>query len=227
MRGWMLLCTLNFLCPTVAFGMEPVTPSGALRTFQNGVGDYEGTTDVEIWAVSPNTCIEGNPNGSADADNDGGESQMLIQFDGIVGTRPTQVPPHATVLSAQLVISAFDEGTTVHLHRMLVAWKKSVTWNSMIGGVTADGMEASPQKDGFTFGKIAASTSAITFDVTDTVQAWINGASNHGWVFINTGGNGWDFYTSEHELIEKRPILIVRFIEPNKEVVAQQEGRVR
>jgi hypothetical protein len=199
--------------------MEPVHPSSELRTFQNGVRDYHETTDVEIWAVSPNTCIEGNPNASADADNDGGESQILIRFDGIVGSLPTQVPRNATVMEAQLIISAFDEGTTVHLHRMLVPWKSSVTWNNMIGGVTADGMEASPQKDGFTFGKIAASTSAISFDVTDTVQAWVNGAANHGWVFINTGGNGWDFYTTEHELIEKRPILVVRFAKKHGNVI--------
>jgi hypothetical protein len=82
-------------------------------------------------------------------------------------------------------------------------------------------MEASPQKDGFTFGKIAASTSAVAFDVTDTVQAWVNGSVNHGWVFINTGGNGWDFYTSEHELIEKRPVLTVRFAKSHGEVAGQ------
>jgi hypothetical protein len=211
MRRWMLPWTYIMLWPLAAFVMEPGKLSSEPRTFQNGVDGYLGTIDVEIWAVSPNTCIEGNPNASSDADNDGGESQILIRFDGIVGPLPKQIPLNATVLEAQLVISAFDEGTTVHLHRMLVPWKPSVTWNSMIGGVTADGMEASPQKDGFTFGKIAASTSAITFDVTDTVQAWVHGAANHGWVFINTGGNGWDFYTSEHELIEKRPVLVVRF----------------
>jgi hypothetical protein len=34
----------------------------------------------------------------------------------------------------------------------------------------------------FTFGKIAANSSAIPIDVTDSVQAWVNGAPNHGWV---------------------------------------------
>ena len=45
----------------------------------------------------------------------------------------------------------------------------------MIGGVTADGLEASRHRESFTFGKIAANTSAIPFDVTDSVQAWVNG----------------------------------------------------
>ncbi|MBY0589249.1 DNRLRE domain-containing protein [bacterium] len=219
-----VLYFIFIIAPLRVFASDPLPTTSELRTFRDGFDQYQGTTDVEIWAVSPNTCIEGNPNGSADADNDGGESQILIRFDRMVGPGPTQVPPNATILEAQLVISAFDEGTTVHLHRMLVGWKSSATWNNMIGGVTADGMEASPQKDGFTFGKIAASSSSVSFDVTDTVQAWVNGAANHGWVFINTGGNGWDFYTSEHEIVEKRPVLIVRLKGTHREAGAQAKG---
>ncbi len=183
-------------------------------TFQDGANGYAGTVDLEIWAVSPNTCLNGNPNASADADNDGGESQVLMRFDDIVGNKPNQIPPKAAIHSAALVVSAFDEGTTVHLHRMLVPWKANATWNSVVGGVTADGREASKQKDGFTFGKISASTSAIPFEVTDTVQAWANGKPNYGWVFINTGGNGWDFYTAEFEDVKQRPKLVVEFTPP-------------
>ena len=185
-------------------------------TFRQGVDEYAGTVDVETWAVAPNTCLEGNPNASTDADNDGGESQILMKFEDVIGTKPRQIPPRSTVHAAKLVISAFDEGTTVHLHRMLVPWKRTATWNSLVAGVTADGLEASRQKDGFTFGKISASTSAIPFEVTDTVQAWVNGTANHGWVFINTGGNGWDFYTSEFEDIKQRPALSVEFTTPAK-----------
>jgi hypothetical protein len=190
-------------------------PGRTTLTFQQGVNEYAGTTDLEIWAVAPNTCLEGNPNASSDADNDGGESQVLMRFDDIIGTKPGQVPPRSTVHAAQLVVGAFDEGNTVHLHRMLVPWKRTATWNNLVGGVTADGSEASPQKDGFTFGKISASTSAIPFDVADAVQAWVNGAANHGWVFINTGGNGWDFYTSEFDDVKQRPRLVVEFTPPH------------
>jgi hypothetical protein len=185
-------------------------------TFQDGVNGYAGTVDLEIWAVSPNTCLNGNPNASADADNDGGESQILMRFDDIIGHDPGQIPPGATVHSARLVVSAFDQGNTVHLHRMLVPWKKTATWNALVAGVTADGLEASRQKDSFTFGKISANTSDIPFNVTDAVQAWANGKPNYGWVFINTGGNGWDFYTAEFEDVKQRPKLIVEFTPPKK-----------
>ena len=185
-------------------------------SFQEGVNGYAATVDLEIWAVSPNTCLNGNPNASSDADNDGGESQVLLRFEKVVGDKAGQVPPKSAIHSATLVIGAFDEGTTVHLHRMLVPWKANATWATLVGGVSANGLEASKQKDGFTFGKISASTSAISFDVTDTVQAWANGKPNYGWVFINTGGNGWDFYTSEFEDVKQRPKLVVEFTPPRK-----------
>jgi hypothetical protein len=209
-RGPGAVAALAALIGGVAAAVPPQAAKQTI-TFQDGVNGYAGTIDVEIWAVSPNTCLEGNINASSDADNDGGESQVLMQFTGIVGTKAGQIPPNSTVHSATLVVGAFDEGTTVHLHRMLVPWKRTATWNSLVAGVTADGLEASKQKDSFTFGKISASTSAISFEATDTVQAWVNGAGNHGWVFINTGGNGWDFYTSEFDDMKQRPKLVVEF----------------
>lgn len=185
-------------------------------SFQEGVNGYSGTIDVEIWAVAPNTCLAGNPNASSDADNDGGESQILIRFERIIGGGPRQVPPRSAIHRARLIVSAFDPGTPVHLHRMLVPWKPTSTWNSLVAGVTADGMEASEQKDSFTFGQISASSSSIVFEVTDSVQAWVNATANYGWVFINTGPNGWDFYTSEFEDVKQRPRLTVEFTPPKK-----------
>ncbi len=183
-------------------------------SFQQGVDGYSGTVDTEIWALAVNTILESNPNASSDADNDGGESQVLLRFEGIVGSEPGRIPARATVHSAKLRVSAFDEGNTVNLHRMLVPFGRAATWNSLVSGVSADGLEASRHKDSFTFGKIAANSSEIIFEVTDTVQAWVNGESNHGWVFLNTGGNGWDFYTSEFENISQRPKLVVEFTPP-------------
>lgn len=183
-------------------------------SFQPGVAGYAGTVDTEIWALARKTILNANPNASSDGNNDGGESQVLMRFDGILGTGELQIPPCSTIVSAKLIVSAFDQGSTVNLHRMLVPFGKAATWDSMISGVSADGLEASRHKDGFTFGKIAASTSGALFDVTDTVQMWANGQPNHGWVFLNTGGNGWDFYVTEFDKVEQRPKLVVKFIRP-------------
>ena len=189
---------------------EPAT-SVRQVSFQQGVDGYSGTVDLEIWALAPKTILNANPNASADANNDGGESQVLMRFDDVVGDGPDQIPPFASIVSARLVVSAFDQGSTVNLHRLYVPFNSSATWDSLIAGVSADGMEAARHKDGFTFGTIAASTSGAIFDVTDTVQAWANGLDNHGWAFLNTGGNGWDFYTAEFDKVEQRPKLVVQF----------------
>ena len=197
---------------SLTFGTEE-SPGVARVTvsFQNGVSGYSGTIDSEIWALAPTTILDGNGNASADADNDGGESQVVLRFDGIVGSEAGQVPVNAVVHSARLLVSAFDQGSTVNLHRMLVPFDESVTWRSLVSGVSADGFEASRHKDAFTFGKIAADSSEIVFDVTDTVQLWVNGESNHGWAFLNTGGNGWDFYVSEFDNVEQRPKLVIEY----------------
>jgi len=187
--------------------------SAATQTveFQQGVNGYRGAVDTEIWALAPTTILDSNPNASSDANNDGGESQVLLRFDGIIGSEVGQIPRNCRIVSAKLLVSAFDQGNTVNLHRMLVPFSKTATWDSVVDGVSADDLEASRHKDSFTFGKIAANTSTVVFDVSDTVQWWVNGHANHGWVFLNTGGNGWDFYTSEFDDFKQRPKLIVEY----------------
>ena len=190
-RIW-LIAALSNLCVSAAQADDPVKSIRELPTreitFQQGIDGYQGTVDTEIWALAVKTILNANPNASSDADNDGGESQVLMRFDDIFGNGDRQIPPNSTIVSAKLIVAAFDQGSTVNLHRMLVPFGKAATWDSMISGVSADGLEASRHKDGFTFGKIAASTSGALFDVTDTVQIWSNGKPNYGWVFLNTGG---------------------------------------
>ncbi|HUQ69869.1 MAG TPA: DNRLRE domain-containing protein [Planctomycetaceae bacterium] len=190
-------------------GAEPIERRTV--SFRQGVNGYAGTVDTEVWALATTTILESNINMSSDANNDGGESQVLMRFDDIIGSKAGQVPLRSTIHSAKLLVGAFDQGNTVNLHRMLVPFDRSATWGSLISGVSADGLEAARQKSSFTFGKIAASTSEVPFDVTDSVQAWVNGAANHGWVFINTGGDGWDFYASEFENIKQRLRLVIEF----------------
>src|SRR5262245_11549281 len=206
------MIVLMLMAAAVALGAKPQRRT---VSFQQGVEGYAGTVDTESWALATTTILESNPNASSDANNDGGESQVLLRFDGMIGAGEKQIPSRATVHSAKLLVSAFDQGDTVNLHRMFVPFDRTATWNSLISGVSADGLEASRHKDSFTFGKIAANSSEISFEVTDTVQAWVNGEANHGWVFLNTGGNGWDFYTSEFDKIAQRPKLVVEFTVPH------------
>jgi hypothetical protein len=208
----MLCCGLFALSSCYAQEVAVIKrPEVKTVAFCQGQDGYSETVDTEIWALAGNTLLDKNPNASSDANNDGGESQVLLRFDGIIGQQTKQVPPFSRIKSAKLYVSAFDQGTTVNLHRMLIPFSKTATWNSLVDGVSADGLEASRHKDSFTFGKIAANTSVVVFDVTDTVQRWVGGAPNFGWVFLNTGGNGWDFYTSDFEDIKQRPKLVIEY----------------
>src|SRR5262245_35854157 len=81
--------------------MASSRPAGAADkqqlTFQQGVNGYTGTVDTEIWAFAPTKIIEKNGSVTSDANNDGGESQVLIRFEGIVGDGPRQIPRGARV----------------------------------------------------------------------------------------------------------------------------------
>jgi hypothetical protein len=185
---------LSFVFPALLFGLTTgLTVAGGSKpaarrsaSFRNGVNDYDGTVDIELWALAPTTVLDTNPNATSDANNDGGESQILLRFERIAGNGPGQIPPGSAIHSATLIVSAFDQGDTVHIHRMLVPWPRQARWATLVAGVTADGTEASRHRESFTFGKIAANSSSIPFDVTDSVQAWVKGTPHYGWVFINT-----------------------------------------
>lgn len=194
---------------------------GVRLSFQQGVGGYQGTVDTELWEVAPTKVLEKQGTMTSDADNGGGESQVLLRFEKIFGSGAGQIPPKARILSARLTVVAFDPGSTVYMHRVLIPWAGSSTWNSMSAGLSADEVEATKLRDGFTFGDIVMDKQAVEFDVAGAVQAWANGERNYGWVFINTGGNGWDFYSSNWHEVDLRPVLVVEYEEAGAKVAAK------
>lgn len=148
---------------------------------------------------------------SVDGDNNGGESQALMRFTQIFEDQGGPVPRSSSIQSATLVISAFDPGTITHVYRMRVPWPRDATWNRMINGVQRDGIESERTFEGMTFGEVVMDRQQVTFDVTESIRAWRSGAPNYGWVFINTGPNGWDFYASEAEDPTLRPKLLIDY----------------
>ncbi len=87
----------------------PEAPAGKKQTaiFQYGLNGYTGTIDIELWQVSPDKCLEGNPNATSDLVNGGGESQILVRFDDVIGDKPGQVPPKSTIRSAKMTVMRF------------------------------------------------------------------------------------------------------------------------
>jgi hypothetical protein len=178
---------------------SPEVGSGTETTvsFRQGVGGYASTADTYLQEASPNAdngaaktlVVDTNdPHGSGDA------AQGLVRFGDVVGTAPGKIPPGATVTSAQLELSTVDRGDGASLHRMKADWSESDTWASLSNGVRADGTEALSSADATT-GSTSVGTTKI--DVTPSVRAWVGGAANLGWALLPSGGNGWDFSSSE------------------------------
>ena len=218
MKG--LVCILMLVATAAALAADsPKHPHG--KSFQHGVDGYNKMVDTEIWSIAPSKILDKQGTMTSDGSNGGGESQVLMCFQSIIGDAAEQLPPKANIVKATLTVVAFDPGNTVYLHRMLVPWNRASTWNSMGDGISVDDHEATRVRDGLTFGHIVMDKQSVQFDVTDTVQAWANGAPNFGWVFVNTGFNGWDFYSSDWIETDLHPKLEVTYLEPDDNATPQ------
>jgi hypothetical protein len=196
-------------------------PALSVRTFQNGLDGYAGARDTQIQQGAPTTSYEGKATLSANTDVDAAlagdqASHALVKFDGVVGTGAGQIPSDATVVSAKLTlwtVNTFGATTTtpIRLHRMLSAWDDADTWDSFGGGATgvaADGVRAAPTPD-FVYAPTLAGH-PFFYDVSDSVQAWLDGATPQGWAVLPTGTDQYDFISSEGPE-GKRPSLEVTF----------------
>lgn len=187
------------------------------RRFQQGVAGYAGAHDTYLQSANPDTAAGSLTPLVADGSP---LTQALIRFDNIIGYGAAQVPAGATILSAKLLMltgpssaSSDSSANVMALHRMLVGWNDLSTWNSLTGGVSADGVEAVAAAE-FSLIPNVLDAWAI-FDATSSVQAWVSGqAANFGWVVLPSGTDGWRSDSSEFATIADRPILEVTFRTP-------------
>jgi acid phosphatase len=190
---------------------EPPQPQFA-ASFQRGTGGYTDTRDTYIESANPNTAHAT----AAVATTDGLPLSVgLLRFDDIIGVNAGQVMPGSTVLRAKLTITtgttANDQSAaTMAIHRMLRAWAESDTWTTLLNGVGPDGVEAAAIPDNALTPELLGTS--ITFDVTGTLQAWVSGAPNHGWLINPSGTDGWRWNTADSLIANLRPKLEVSFI---------------
>jgi hypothetical protein len=184
--------------------------------FQNGMGGYTGAYDIGILQTQPNIRNTGAyvwvDNNSASDDN-----QALVNFTGIFGAEPYSVPQAATVRRATLRIYLGTNTNAqaykpITVHQMLVPWNLNSSWSSPVwggNGVDIDDIDAHSQHDDVFF----PATPGIYYDidVTPTVQAWIAGAGQHGWLIRTAWSDGYSYYTTHNSNVAHRPELIVRY----------------
>jgi hypothetical protein len=189
---------------TVEQAEEPPPGSMTLQ-FQHGSNGYFGVVDTYLHQSQPDTSRASSTTLVVDSVDNKGEVQALLRFDDLFGSASGQIPLGATILSATLVVQTTSKGDGATLHRMLLPWSDSATWNSLESGIQADGIEAMIPNDLDT-GFIPAGTTQL--DVTASLQAWVNGQANHGWALLPLGPDGWKFHSAEGST---PPTLIVEY----------------
>ena len=105
---------------------------------------------------------------------------------------------------------------------MTTAWDENSTWSSLTGGVTV-GSETLAQAEGLV--TPAQLGNAVTFDVTATLQAWLDGTlDNNGWLLLAAGTDGWRLSSTEFATLTARPMLTVTYAVPEPGAVSTALG---
>ena len=88
---------------------------------------------------------------------------------------------------------------------MTKAWDHNTSWKDINDGDEID-IEASVVPPFNIKGNINGTRS---FDVTESVQSWVDGSSNHGWLFSAKNKSFANFRSSKWKGISERPMLTV------------------
>jgi len=140
--------------------------------------NYIGALDTGVWWDGSSSM------GNVDA--------ALVQFTDIIGLGPYQLRPHERVLRATLryyVDTAFDAiaiGNSASLHEISIPWNASVTtFNTFTG---TQGLNEAEYRVPMVATALATRAGWFEIDVTASVNGWVNGTSNNGWIWLPTGG---------------------------------------
>jgi hypothetical protein len=200
---------------------EPTdTPEGPYASFQQGTDGYSRTVDTMLRAAEPETSFGSAETLSVDGSDPqgtGSSSQVLLRFDGIIGTDDGQIPPGSDIEQATLAVETSDEGDGAALHRLRTDWSADSTWASLGDGIQTDGSQAVADAVAQTGSVQAGET---TIDVTASVQVWANGAPNDGWVFRPLGNDGWDIQSADSAA---PPVLTVSYA-PSETTAGDADG---
>ena len=218
---------------TVSYTTGPV----AMNTFQDGTGDYTGTT-MAIVRSGTNAMMEdtGNldrPEMTEDAsaldqtfldgvifsDTAGNTSSpddlALLKFDNVFGTEPGQAPMDVPVARAWVVITTGDTNANARssgpyaAHTMLRPWDVDSLHSAFgaVNGLQIGDGDIGPVLDSHD-GFIRGAEA--WFDVTEYLEGVRTGATDYG-IAIQANGtaDGWQIHTNGSTTLEARPRLVV------------------
>jgi hypothetical protein len=129
----------------------------------------------------------------------------LIRFDNLIGSASWQIPPGSSVQSASLIYDVYNSGGLSEVHEMVTPWDESETWNSFQARTYSQ--------------QVLTTASGLmgqqSCDVTSSIQSYLDGATNRGWVFLPTNNDGVEIFSSEAAIQAQRPRLVVNLTAPD------------
>ena len=213
----------------VSYTTNPVE----INTFQDGAGDYAGTT-LAIVRSGTNAIIEDTGSeitedgstldqtfldGVLFTDIDGTTSSpddlALLKFGNVFGTEPGQAPIDVPVAKAWVVITTGDTSLSARTggpyvaNAMLLPWDTTSLHSSFgaVNGLQMGEGDIGPvldSPDGFIRG------AEVWFDVTDYLEGVRAGATDNG-IAIQASGtaDGWQIHANGSTTPDARPRLVV------------------
>ncbi len=183
-----------------------------------GVNGYFDSLDIGLRQLSsPGPDVTWNPiTLYTDNNSATNEDQVLIRFPDLEGAiADGKVPSGSVIQSATMRLWVGDgaqkSSNTISVYPMLSDWDMNSTWNSMVDGINADGVEAAATPD-VTQGDLNVASVWTEWDLTARVQSIIDGThTNRGWVFLNAGSNGFGIESLESSDINLRPELVIHY----------------
>ena len=147
--------------------------------------DYYGDQDTGLWW-----------DGSSSV---GHYDSVLVQFTDIIGSGPYQLRPHEQIQRATLrynvdeTFSGNARGASAQLHEISKEWNaSSTTFRTFAGAQGLNEAEYRTPAIATAFANPLAGWYEI--DVTASVQSWVNGVGNNGWIWMPSpqylGGSG-------------------------------------
>jgi hypothetical protein len=190
------------------FATDPVVTTLRLRQGLNG---YADARDTQLWQETPDTIYAVQQDLTSDLDTGAAAGnqvgQLLVRFNNVFGSGVNQVPSNAVIHSAKLILNTpanttgtdYDSNDAFRLHRMIIDWADTATWNSLSGGVSQNDVESAAAAS-FSLVPDVDGGPAI-FDVTADIELFKAGTPNRGWVVrpsTSGTGDGWTIKSSEY-----------------------------
>lgn len=154
--------------------------------FQQGVRGYNGTFDTYFQSGRPEQSHGGKREWEWDGSDAGGINYGALYFAQIIGNESNQIPPNSHIIRAFLTFQISNAGNAAEIgtvHDLLKPFSEEQT--------LADFTENSEPFPGDDYAEEVVADIAgpsvgdlVEIDVTTSLQKWVSGTENYGWLFV-------------------------------------------